>query len=427
MKKSFYIIGLGYVGFSMALALADKRHTIYGYDADASKIEKLKNSLLPFYEDGCELLFNKNKSKLNFTAILDQQNTNVDYFMICVNTPALKNGRCDISRIISTIDEIIKVHKDATIIIKSTAEIGTSRLMQKYINDNHGENQVIFSPEFFSQGQALKGALQPDRVVLGGTNKKELELLSEIFSEFTKNILITDWESAELIKYASNSFLATKISAINEVSNLCEKIGANIKEVSLGIGMDSRIGKEFLNAGIGFGGSCFEKDLLALITFANMHKLDMKIFKQTLEINYVQYKYLLSNIKRILGSVKNKKLAVLGLSFKENTDDIRCSISIKVVHDLIKMKAKINLFDPLANNNFLTEYNTQLTNCQFFYSIDDCIRDCDAAVILSAWDVIKNYDHDNFVKFMKNPVIFDGRNCIAKSDKICYFGMGGHQ
>ena len=401
------VIGMGYVGMSLSLVLAEKGIKVNCYDVNKDKINSLKNGKIYVYEDGFEDSFKRNCKNITFSNELVKS----DYYFICVNTPSLEDGKCDISRIISCVEGIVKVDNKSPIVIKSTCEIGTNRKMQKVVYDLNANNPIIFSPEFLSQGSAYKNSMQPDRIVFGGENQEILNDLSEIFSVFTKNILTMSWESAETVKYASNALLATKISAINEVANLCEKTGANILDVSNAVGADNRIGKAFLNAGCGFGGSCFEKDIKALISIAKTMNVDMKVFNATLQANNHQRLTVVQKLKDALISLKGKKVAILGLAFKKGTNDARESVALYVVNELINNKVKVKLYDSQAVESFKYEFKLKFGKClkeEYFYSnLNEAVEDVDACIVLTDWEEIINLKLNN-----KNIAVIDGRNCL---------------
>lgn len=420
MNSNFKIcvIGMGYVGMSLSLALAEKDYNVTCFDVNKEKIVKLKKGSMYIYEEGFEKSLKKNHNKLTFVEELPKS----DFYFICVNTPSLKNGKCDTSRIKDCINNIINISKTATIIIKSTCEIGTCRKMQKMVNKLNANNTVIFSPEFLAQGSAYENSINPDRIVLGGENQKALSILQKIFSAFTQNIYAMDWESAETVKYASNALLATKVSAINEIANLCEKTGANILEVSKAVGEDKRIGKSFLKAGCGFGGSCFEKDLKALMSIAEIHNIDMKVFNATLQANNHQRLTVVEKLKRRLKSLCGKTIAVLGLAFKKGTNDARESVALYVVNELINNRANLKLYDPQACESFKYEFKTKFDktineNC-FYPKIQDAIKNIDACIVLTDWDEIVNLKLKD-----KNVIIIDGRNCLKYIENSIKVGM----
>lgn len=423
MKKyKIAVIGVGYVGLALSLGLASKGYEINCYDNNYEKIRKLLSGESYIYEENFNEALVANKNKLNFSSKLQQS----DMYFICVNTPSLKSGKCDISRIFNAVDVIMRIDKKSPIIIKSTCEVGTSRKIQKYVNKNNGKNPVIFSPEFLSQGTAYKNMLTPDRIIFGGNDVQTLNELKIIFSNFTNNVLIMNWESAEIVKYTANALLATKIAAINEIANLCEKTGAAIKDVSFAVGLDDRIGEKFLNAGCGFGGSCFEKDIKALLYLSKKLKSNLKIFNSTLKANSYQRLVVVQKLKANFDNLKGKSIAVLGLAFKENTNDARESVGLYVVNELIKNLAEVRLYDPEAVNSFINEYEIKfkykLDKKMFFNNIKQTIKNVDVCIILTSWEQIKNLTDKDIDEANPNMLIIDGRNCLKLTKNVIKIG-----
>lgn len=430
MKQyNIVVAGTGYVGLVTGVCLAEKGHNVTCVDVNQEKIEYMKKGKSPIYEKDLEELMLKNKERLNYTTDSTSAYRNADVIFIGVGTPEKKDGSANLKYVYEVAKEIAQsVEKDCLVVLKSTVPIGTNQKIEKYINSNLKNNvkiELVSNPEFLSQGTAVHDTLHAQRIVIGVKSKKAEEIMRNVYDSFNIEYVITDRESAEMIKYASNDFLALKVSYINEIANLCEIVGANITDVSKGMGLDSRIGNKFLNAGIGYGGSCFPKDTKALNWLGNFYDYELKTVKAAIEVNENQKIKLIKKARKYYETFDGLNVSVLGLSFKPNTDDLREAPSLDCIPILLDDGAKIKVYDPVAENNYKKIYPTELEYCK---SVEDTIKDTDICFIFTEWDYVKNMDTSLFEKLMKKPIILDGRNCFDLKDmaenKVVYESIG---
>lgn len=423
------IIGAGYVGLVSAAFLAGKNDIIC-YDKNKEKIDMLNNGIIPIYEKGLEELIKTNKDRLTYTCEKQLAYKDVDIIFICVGTPEGKEGLADLKYIYEVADDIIlNINKDCIIVIKSTVPVGTNYEIENYINEKIKEKyriEIASNPEFLSQGTAVNDTLNAERIVIGTHSTEVRDILKKIYSDLTDaNILCTDINSAEMIKYASNSFLALKISYINEIANLCEKLESNIDDVSKGMGLDSRIGNKFLNAGIGYGGSCLPKDTKALYSFSKIAGCEMTTIRDTIQINENQSLKLIEKLKKYYHSFENLNIAILGVAFKPETDDLRNSPAVKNIEILKSKGANIKIWDLLATDNLKESIKNMVIYCD---TIDETIKDTDACLIFTDWKQIKEYDIKRYKQLMNTPIVLDGRNCYNLSEventSITYESIG---
>ncbi|HLR81391.1 MAG TPA: UDP-glucose/GDP-mannose dehydrogenase family protein [Bacillota bacterium] len=413
------VLGTGYVGLVTGVCLADLGHHVTCIDIDHDKIATLKKGTSPIYEEGLTELLQKNlhNGNVRFTTDYAEGLSGKKLIYIAVGTPRSDDGSADLTYIDEAITSIAKhVVDDVIIVTKSTVPVGANEYIQEKIQANVVKDvtiSIVSNPEFLRQGSAVYDTFHGDRIVIGSDDEKALDILEEVNAGFQCPIVRTDLRSAEMIKYASNAFLATKITFINEVANLSEKIGANIDDVAKGMGMDERIGPHFLNAGVGYGGSCFPKDTRALLSIAKRENSPMPILENVIAANERQKRIIIDKLLQRFGDLQGKNVAVLGLAFKPNTDDMREAPSILITNELIERGASVSAFDPVATVNakkILPEAIDYAT------TIDEAIRDKDVAIILTEWDDIKRYPLKNYVSDMARPVIFDGRNCLSLKD-----------
>lgn len=407
------VIGLGYVGLVTVVSFAEKGKNIIGYDENTKKIEMLNSGKPTIYENGLLELMEKNKEKILYTSDKENAYKDSDVIFICVGTPENEDGTANLEYIYSAIEDIIKyVKKECLVVIKSTVPVGTNEKIDKYINENTNiKIEVASNPEFLSQGTAIKDTLEAKRIVIGTSSKWAENILKGIYSNFENSeIVLTDRTTAEMIKYASNDFLALKISYMNEMANLCEKLGANIEDVKLGMGLDDRIGKKFLNAGIGFGGSCLPKDTKALYAQGFENGIELNTIKAAITVNEKQKTKLIDKISKYYSSVQNLNVAVLGLAFKPETDDLRKAPSLINIKYLTENGAKVKVWDPVVKKKLDFE---NIVYCEW---IDETIEDADICLIFTEWKEIKKYNIENYEKLMKKSIILDGRNCYKIED-----------
>lgn len=429
MKITF--IGHGYVGLVTAAVMSDFGNEVYVIGRNPDKIEKLNRGVIPIYEPGLDELIKRNldAGRLKFTLDYEKPIFASEVVIIAVGTPPSKNGEADLSSVFEVTKALAKYLNPGFTVIatKSTVPVGTNRKISQIIGKLKPKNSdfaVASIPEFLKEGTGIEDTLNPDRVIIGVENKKAEKLLRDLHNPISKEPFIVNIETGEMIKYAANSFLATKISFANAISFLCEKSGANVLEVMEGIGMDRRIGKEFLKAGIGYGGSCFPKDVKALIQISHNLGYEFKLLKSVSEINEQAYQNFLNKLKKHFKNFKNKRLAIFGLSFKPNTDDLRDAPSIPIIKYLQKKGADIIAYDPVSVNNAKKIF----FGISYAESPYNCAIDADGLLIITEWNEFRELDLQKIQKTMKNPVIFDGRNIYNKTEMekigFKYFGVG---
>jgi UDPglucose 6-dehydrogenase len=406
------IIGTGYVGLVTGTCFAEVGHHVICVDNDAAKVKKLQAGGIPIYEPGLEELVKKNVAagRLSFTNSTAEGVEKSDVIFIAVPTPPQPDGSVDMSFIERVARDIAGAMTSYKIVVdKSTVPVQTgdkvAEVIKRYCKAKT-EFDVISNPEFLREGFAVDDLMHPDRIVVGVRSERPVAAMKEIYTPFKAPIIITDINSAELIKHASNSFLALKISYINAVAVMCEATGANIQEVATGMGMDERIGRRFLNAGIGFGGSCFPKDLSAFIKISEQVGYDFRLLKEVQHINALQMERFVKKIIETLWVLKDKKIGVLGLAFKQNTDDVRSSPAIELCQRLQKEGATLRVHDPKA----MDKAKSLLTNVTYVEDMNDVAEGCDAIVVATEWDEFKKLDLDRARKHLTHPIMFDGRN-----------------
>ena len=439
------VIGTGYVGLVTGVCLAEIGHNVICVDKDESKINMLLNGKMPIYEPGLDKLVEKNVKKKNLVFSKDVESAikSQDIIFICVGTPPLPDGNADLQQV----EEVAKVIgnnlNDYKIIVnKSTVPIGSGDWVSMIINDNTNNSQiksdttfdVVSNPEFLREGTAISDTFFPDRIVLGSSSKSAIGTMKKLYEPIIsqkfdlmdisfdpKNsrsipIVETDLVSAEMIKYAANSFLATKISYINEIANICEKAGADVNMIAYGIGLDSRIGTKFLNAGIGWGGSCFPKDVLALTKIAAEYGLATQLLNSVVNVNNQQRLKVVQKVQETLKIIKGKSIGVLGISFKPNTDDTRDSPPITIMNNLVNLGAKVKAYDPIVKNTPET-LNSKILICD---SVEDIFRDSDLVILATEWEEFKDLNYKENGKLMKDMNFIDGRNFLDKEEMISY-------
>ena len=422
MKHRICIIGSGYVGLVTGTCLAELGNNVICVDNNEKKINQLKKRKLPFYEPGLDKLIGKNRKRIKFTTSIKEGVLNSEIIFICVGTPPNEDGSAnlsDVERVATVIASNIKGYK--LIVEKSTVPVDTGEWVKLTISRNL-TNKVHFdvasNPEFLREGQAINDFFHPDRIVIGVESKKAEEILKDVYKPIKAPVIVTDRKSAELIKHASNSFLAMKISFINAVANICEHVGADVTKIAQGMGFDKRIGKSFLSAGIGFGGSCFPKDLDAFCWIAKKLGYNFELLDAVRKINREQRENIVKKIEDALWVLHGKTIAILGLSFKPDTDDMRSAPSIDIIKILHSKGAKIKAYDPRA-----TERAKEiLPFVKYARNPYDACKQADCAVLVTEWDEFKNIDFKKLKKSMKQPVIIDGRN-FYDPDKLIKLGF----
>ncbi len=409
------VIGTGYVGLVTGTCLAETGVHVTCVDIDSQKVERLKNLQIPIYEPGLEPMFVRNirEGRLDFTTNLEEGIKNCAAIFLALPTPPDEDGSADMKYVLKVADELGPLLTHYTVIVdKSTVPVGTTeKVRERIAASSRVEFDVVSNPEFLREGVAVEDFMKPDRVVIGTRSDKAMKILRDLYSPLVRQgnpILFMDERSAELTKYVANAFLATKITFMNEIANLCEKLGADVDEVRKGIGTDSRIGKRFLFAGIGYGGSCFPKDVQALARSSEENDYHFRILKSVMDVNRSQKTILVSRIEKYFNNnLKGKTIAVWGLSFKPYTDDIREAPSLDNIQALLKKGAIIRAYDPEAMDNVKAIMKNTILLCKDEY---DVLNGADALLIVTEWPVFRTPDFSLMAAAMKNKVIFDGRN-----------------
>lgn len=430
------IIGTGYVGLITGACLSEMGNYVICVDNDEEKLKKLKNGITPLYEPGLEelILANVSEGRLEFTNDLNYAVKKSIACFIAVGTPSGDDGSCDLSFVLSVANDIGKAMSECNeykiIVDKSTVPVGTHKLVEEEIKKNYkGEFDVVSNPEFLKQGAAVDDFLKPDRVVIGSESEKAIDIMREIYNPFTRTgnpIIIMDIKSAEMTKYAANAFLATKISFANEMANISEKVGANADLVRIGMSSDKRIGNQFLFHGLGYGGSCFPKDVQALIKTASDFGIDSDLLKATHKVNVNQRKNFVNKIlKHYNNDIKNKIFAVWGLAFKPRTNDMRESPAITIINMLLDKGAKIKAYDPKAMETAKSIFADKIIYAANSY---EALDNADALILITEWNEFKRPSFDKIKSKLKEPIIFDGRNQYDKkrmTDRgIKYISLG---
>ena len=412
------VAGAGYVGLVTAACLAEIGNNVICVDIDEHKISQLNGGIIPIYEPVLEELVAKNKknSNLKFSADLKGAIRDSEIIFICVGTPPKENGEADLSHVENVARAIAEAMDSYKVIVeKSTVPVETGEKVARSIrayNIHKVDFDVVSNPEFLREGSAVADFMHPDRIVIGAESSRAKEIMKKLYGPLKAPILFTDIKSAEIIKHASNSFLATKISFINAIANICELAGADVEKVAEGMGLDKRIGRPFLNAGIGYGGFCFPKDAEAFIKISEKLGYDFKLLKATQEINSFQKKNFVKKIEKALWIVKGKTIGILGLAFKPNTDDMRFAPSIDIIRELQREGAKIKAYDHAAEE----KAKHILHDIDYYSNPYDAAKDADALIILTEWDEFKKLDLNKLKSIMKHPLIIDGRNIFNPED-----------
>ncbi|CAN7255036.1 UDP-glucose/GDP-mannose dehydrogenase family protein [Peribacillus frigoritolerans] len=426
------VLGTGYVGLSTGVCLSEIGHNVICIDTDEQKIKSLRQGISPIYEPGLENLLIQNAAagRLLFTTSHREALNGAEIIIIAVGTPQMEDGGADLSYIVQAAKDIAaNLVQSSVVVIKSTVPVGTNDFIKSIIEE-HGNERVSFNmvsnPEFLRQGSAVMDTMQADRIIIGSENDEAAKKVQEMYRPLNVPFILTSIRSAEMIKYASNAFLATKISFINEVANLCGVVGADVKDVAKGMGKDKRIGEAFLQPGIGYGGSCFPKDVKALLHTANLNGVHFSLLKETVAINDFQQELLVTKAINRLGDLKGKKVAMLGLAFKPETDDMREAPSIKIARSLTKLGAEVVAYDPVAVDN---AKNILGDTIRFASTVREAAVNADAVFIVTEWKEFRHLDLKTLMTKMRRPIVFDGRNCLEEDriracKKIEYYPIG---
>lgn len=429
--KQIIVAGTGYVGLATGVSFATIGFKVTCVDIDENKINLLQKGICPIYEPGLQeaLLENIMQERIDFTTNIDEAYRKADVIFIAVGTPELPNGTANLRYLKEVAKDIaIRASKDLVVVIKSTVPVGTNEVVKQILKDfAHPQLKldVVSNPEFLREGSALHDIFHGDRIVIGADHPQSASFVADLYKSFNLPTFVTSVRSAEMIKYASNAFLATKISFINEIASICEVVGADVEQVAHGMGLDRRIGSQFLNAGIGFGGSCFPKDTSALIQSSALEGLELKLLKSVIDINEYQQLKLYELAKLYFGSLKDKQIAILGASFKPNTNDIRHAPSIALIKEFLKDGANITVYDPIA----LPEINREFGDLvKYSNDLYEAISNKDAALIVTEWNEIVRAELSQFETRMRHPLIFDGRNCFdveeVQNTNLQYYSIG---
>ena len=406
------VAGTGYVGLVTGVALANAGHCVTCVDVDQAKVELMRQGVSPIYEPGLEELMQENMERLTFTTDYASAYRTAEVVFIGVGTPEKKDGSANLSYVFQVAHQIAEnIENDCIVVVKSTVPIGTNDKVEKLIKDNLAHDvwvEVVSNPEFLSQGTAVPDTLHAARIVIGAESDRAKEIVRNVYENFHQPFVITNRRSAEMIKYASNDFLALKISYINEIANFCEIVGTNIEDVAKGMGYDPRIGNRFLHAGIGYGGSCFPKDTKALHWMSNYYERELKTIKAAIEINDSQKLKLIKKSKQYYDSLEGLTVAVLGLTFKPNTDDLREAPSLVNIPIMLDDGATVKAWDPVGVENYKKKYPDELQYCD---TIEETLKDADICFIFTEWQEVKDLKPEDFKRLMKKAIVLDGRNC----------------
>jgi|TARA_R100000479_G_scaffold165252_1_gene104439 UDPglucose 6-dehydrogenase len=427
------VVGTGYVGLVTGTCLAETGNEVVCVDIDDEKVNNMRKGIVPIYEPHLDVLFERNISadRLKFTTSLDEGLAHGEIIFLALPTPEDEDGSADLSYVLNVSSEIGKKIKTYKVIVdKSTVPVGTAEKVNNVIAKHAKcDFDVVSNPEFLREGFAVDDFLKPERIVIGSSSKKATELMQKLYAPFVRSgnpIIVMDEKSAELTKYAANSFLATKITFMNEIANYCEKVGADVDKVRVGMGTDSRIGKRFLFPGIGYGGSCFPKDVKALQKAGEIENYDFKILNSVIEVNKTQKTILLPKIEKYFNNDLNgKQIAIWGLAFKPETDDVREAPAIDMMHGLLSKGAKLTVFDPEAMPNIKKQFGDTL---QYADSMYDALENAEMLLICTEWSIFRTPDFSKIKQKLKNPVIFDGRNLYnvedVKNEGFTYVSIG---
>ena len=427
------VIGTGYVGLVSGTCFAETGNSVICVDIDENKVERLNRKECTIYEPGLELLLerNINQGRLSFTTDLEYAIDNTDIVFLALPTPPGGDGAADLSYVLGMAEKLGAIIKEYKVIVdKSTVPVGTADLVAAAISKNASVDfDVVSNPEFLREGVAVDDFMKPDRVVIGTSSEKAKKIMERLYKPYVMSgnpLVFMDVRSAELTKYAANSFLATKISFMNEIANVCERTGANVDMIRKGMGSDERIGKRFLFAGIGYGGSCFPKDVQALERTAKDHDYDFKILNAVMDVNANQKQLFFNRVKYAFqGGIKGKKAAIWGLAFKPNTDDIREAPALEIITNLLAEGCKVAAYDPEAMGNVEGVFGDKVTYCKSMY---EATENADFLIVATEWSVFRTPDFEKLAKNLKDKTIFDGRNIYEKNQVkelgFSYFSIG---
>ena len=417
--RKIAVVGTGYVGLVSGTCFAEMGNEVICVDINEEKVKKMQNGEIPIYEPHLDVLFERNirQGRLKFSTDLGSSIKDVEIVFLALPTPPGEDGSADLSYVLGVAEEIGKLMTDYKVLVdKSTVPVGTAEKVAEKVRLNYsGDFDVVSNPEFLREGLAVDDFLKPERVVVGCSSRRAQDVMESLYAPFVRSgnpVIFMDEKSAELTKYAANSFLATKISFMNEIANICEKLGADVDDVRRGIGTDTRIGNRFLFPGIGYGGSCFPKDVQALQRSSKEVNYDFKILNAVMDVNSLQKKRLVEKMKTVLGAeLKGKRIAIWGLAFKPDTDDIREAPALEVIYDLLEMDCTIKAYDPEAMSNVKKVLGNKIEFCENQY---EATENSDILVVCTEWGVFRDPDFDRLHKQVSDKVVFDGRNIYKK-------------
>ena len=422
------VVGTGYVGLVSGTCFAETGNQVVCVDIDADKVKRMQNGEVPIYEPGLEVLFERNtkQGRLTFTTDLAEGIKDAEVIFLALPTPPGADGSADLSFVLKVASDLSTIVTDYKVIVdKSTVPVGTAEKVHAALVENLDESlfDVVSNPEFLREGVAVEDFMKPDRVVIGTSSEKAKEVMLRLYEPFVRQgnpIILMDERSAEMTKYAANSYLATRITFMNEIANLCDKLGANVDMVRKGMGSDNRIGKRFLFPGVGYGGSCFPKDVQALAKTANEASYDFRILNSVMSVNDDQKKILSQRIINYFGgNIEGKTIAMWGLAFKPNTDDIREAPALTIIDDLLAAGASVKVFDPEAMENVKRIYGSKIHFCKSQY---EALENADTLAVITEWQVFRTPDFDKIKDLLKNPAVFDGRN-VYDVDRMRQMGF----
>ena len=418
------VFGAGYVGLVTAACLADLGHDVVVRDVVEQKVERLRRGEVPIFEPGLHELLVENAERLTFTLDAAAAVEGAEFVFVCVDTPPVAySGDADLSRVWTVVEELPQVEGHPVLVMKSTVPVGTGERVRSAL-DQRGLEHVgyVSNPEFTAEGRAISDFMQPDRIVVGSFDSGDAERVTALYGKLDAPIVRMDVNSAEMVKLASNAFLMTRISFINEIANVCEATGADVVKVAQGVGLDKRLGPHFLRAGVGWGGSCFPKDSLALKQLAANSGYHFQLLNAVIEVNELQKRRVIGKLQRHLGKLRGKRIALLGLAFKAGTDDTREAPSLVLASRLIAEGAEVRAWDPVVDGAKL------LPQAEFCTTVEDAVQDADAAVIVTEWDELRDLARDEIRDLMTRPLIVDGRNLLdpaqARAAGFAYEGIG---
>jgi UDPglucose 6-dehydrogenase len=418
------VFGAGYVGLVTAACLAELGHEVVVRDVVPEKVDRLQRGEVPIFEPGLHELIAKNEGRLRFTLVAAEAVEGADFVFVCVDTPPVPySGDADLSRVWTVVEELPSVEGRPVLVMKSTVPVGTGEKVRTAL-DQRGLEHVgyVSNPEFTAEGRAVRDFMQPDRVVVGAFDDEHADRVAGLYAELDGPIVRMDVHSAEMVKLASNAFLMTRISFINEIANVCEATGADVVKVAEGVGLDQRLGPHFLRAGVGWGGSCFPKDSLALKQLAANSGYHFQLLNAVIEVNELQKRRVIGKLQRHLGKLRGKRIALLGLAFKPGTDDTREAPSLVLASRLIAEGAEVSAWDPVVDGEAL------IPQARFCSTVQDAVRDADAAVIVTEWDELRDLARPEIRELMARPLIVDGRNILdpaqVRAGGFAYEGIG---